>query len=92
MESSSSHSASERAKRNQAAAARRVEGRRTRDLLSWENVKGSDTQEQSYRCSDCKHAHGGAPHGFCRCGCTYPGEEKGEPQPIIEKDYDGMRY
>ena len=24
-------------------------------------------------CTDCGHQHGGAPHGFCRCGCTYPG-------------------
>lgn len=29
--------------------------------------------EERIECSDCSHEHGGAPHGFCTCGCTYPG-------------------
>lgn len=24
-------------------------------------------------CDDCGHEHGGAPFGFCKCHCTYPG-------------------
>lgn len=31
-------------------------------------------------CDDCGHEHGGAPHGFCKCGCTYPGWHWGIPK------------
>lgn len=34
----------------------------------------SDTDVE-YRCTDCKHVHEGSSHGFCWCGCTYPGTE-----------------
>lgn len=27
-------------------------------------------------CADCGHEHGGGAHGFCCCGCTFPGEKK----------------
>ena len=36
---------------------------------------GYDNDSAIWVCSDCEHEHRNV-HGFCECGCTYPGEKK----------------
>jgi len=37
-------------------------------------------------CSDCTHHHRDAPHGFCWCGCTFPGIRLATPEEIATEE------
>ena len=38
--------------------------------------------DATWICTDCEHEHWGVAHGFCDCGCTYPGRRPARADEI----------